>query len=58
MKLQPKQIILPPKNGRYPSVWLLDMGNSCTSVFPNTCAWGQKECSKTKKQTKKVRKEA
>ena len=24
------------------------MGNSCTSVFPNTCAWEQQEWNKTK----------
>ena len=28
------------------------MGNSCTSVFPNTCAWEQQERSKTMRQTK------
>ena len=34
------------------------MGNSCTSVFPNTCAREQQELNKIKKQTKKVRREA
>ena len=29
-------------------VWLKDMGNSCTSVFPNTHAWEQQERNKTK----------
>ena len=31
------------------------MGNSCTSVFPNTRAWEQQEQDKIKKQTGKVR---
>ena len=31
------------------------MGNSCTSVFPNTCAWQQQDWNKTIKQRKKVR---
>ena len=34
------------------------MGNSCTSVFPNTSAWQQQEWNKTKRQTKNVRREA
>ena len=34
------------------------MGNSCTSVFPNTRAWEQQERNKTKIHTKKVRREA
>ena len=34
------------------------MGNSCTSVFPNTRAWEQQERNKIKKWTKKVRSEA
>ena len=34
------------------------MKNSCTSVFPNTRAWEQQERNKTKKQTKKARREA
>ena len=28
---------------RYHSVWLWEMGNSSTSVFPNTHAWEQQE---------------
>ena len=28
---------------KYHSVWLLETGNSCTSVFPNTHAWKQQE---------------
>ena len=34
------------------------MGNSCTSVFPNTRALEQQECNKITKQTKTIRKEA
>ena len=34
------------------------MGNSRSSVFPNTYAWEQQELNKIKKQTKKVRREA
>ena len=45
------------KKGTYHSVWLQDMGNSCTSVFPNTRAWEEQERNKTKKQTKMVRRE-
>ena len=30
------------------------MMNSCTSVFPNTCAWEQQEWNKTEKD-KKIR---
>ena len=30
------------------------MGNSCTSVFPNTHEWEQQEQNKTKRQTKMV----
>ena len=33
------------------------MGNSCTSVFPNTRAWEQQDWNKTVKQRKKVRRE-
>ena len=33
------------------------MGNSCTSVFPNTRAWEQQERNKIKKQAKEVRRE-
>ena len=29
------------------------MGNSCTSVFPNTRAWEQQDRNKTMKQRKK-----
>ena len=35
------------KKGRYHSVWLLETGNSCTSVFPNSHAWEQQEWNKT-----------
>ena len=45
-------------NIRYHSVWLWVMGNSCTSVFPNTGARQQQEWNKIKKQTKTVRREA
>ena len=31
------------KRGRYQSVWLQDMGNSCKSVFPNTHEWEQQD---------------
>ena len=31
------------------------MGNSCTSVIPNTLAWEQQDWNKTMKQRKKVR---
>ena len=34
------------------------MGNSCTSIFPDTRLWEQQEWNKIKKQTKKVRREA
>ena len=34
------------------------MGNPCTIVFPNTREWEQQEWNKTKRQTKKVRREA
>ena len=34
------------------------MGNSCTSVFPNTRSWEQQERNKIKKQTKKITIEA
>ena len=34
------------------------MRNSCTSVFPNTFAWEQRERNKIKRQTKKVRRDA
>ena len=43
---------------RHHLVWLSDMGNLCTSVFPNTHAWEQHERNNTKTQTKKVRREA
>ena len=33
----------------YHSVWLQEMWNSCTSVFPNTRAWEQQERNKTKR---------
>ena len=33
------------------------MRNSCTSVFPNTCAWEQQERNKTEKE-KKIRRDA
>ena len=39
---------------KYHSVLLQEMRNSCTSVFPNTCAWEQLEWKKTKKQEKKL----
>ena len=34
-------VSLAPKreNLKYHSVWLWEMGNSCSSVFPNTRAW-------------------
>ena len=34
------------------------MGNACTSVYPNTCAWEQQEQNKTKKHKKMARREA
>ena len=34
------------------------MGNSCTSVFPNTGAWEQQDLNKTMGQTKTIRREA
>ena len=34
------------------------MGNSCTSIIPNTSAREQQERNKIQKQTKKVRREA
>ena len=30
-----------PEESKFHSVWLQKMGNSRTSVFPNTCAWEQ-----------------
>ena len=33
------------------------MGNSCTSVFPNTRAWEQQEWNKTKKQEEEDKKQ-
>ena len=33
------------------------MGNSCTSVFPNTRTWEQQDLNKTMKQRKKVRRD-
>ena len=43
---------------RYHSVWIQETGNSCTSVFPNPCAWEQQERNNTMKQTKTHRREA
>ena len=43
---------------KYQSVWLLEIGNSCTNVFPNTRTWKQQEWNKIKKQTKTIRREA
>ena len=43
---------------KYHSVWLEEMRNSCTSVFPNTWAWEQQEWNKIQKQMKKVGREA
>ena len=31
--------------------------NTCTNVGTNTCAWGQQELNKIKKQTKKASEE-
>ena len=39
---------------KYHSVWLLEIRNSCTSVFPNTCAFEQQEWNKTERE-KKIR---
>ena len=48
-------LITPSEKRMHHSVWLKEMGNSCTSVFPNTRAWEQQEWNKIEKQTKTVR---
>ena len=56
--LRPFRSCLLPKKWRYHSVWLQEIGNLLTSVFPNTRAWEQQERYIMKKQTKEVRLEA
>ena len=41
------------KKPLYHSVYLYEMCNSCTNVFPNTRAWEQQELNKPKKQKKR-----
>ena len=43
------------KKKALPSVWLLEIRNSCTSVRSNTCALEQQERNETKTHMKKVR---
>ena len=40
---------------RVPSVGLLEIWNSCKSVFSNTCSWELQEWNKTKTQRKQIR---
>ena len=43
------------ENSKYHSVWLQEIGNSCTSVFPNTRAWEQQE--RNRRRMQEVRRE-